>query len=146
MRDHLYTSDINEIGTATKGQVGRYGYISDGTACLLYTKQVEGSVPLYRYWKGDINNDHFYTTDPDEKGVTIPLQVGKYGYICEGNVGYCFPKADTGEGLLVDLVPLHRYWKESFKDHYYTTDTNEIGDGYVYEGIECYVVPYTQDT
>lgn len=101
MCDHLYTSDINEIGTATKGQVGRYGYISEGTACLLYTKQVKGSVPLYRYWKGDYNNDHFYTTDPDEIGVTAPLQVGKYGYICEGNVGYCFPKADTGEGLLV---------------------------------------------
>ena len=109
MSDHLYTNDINEIGTASKDQVGRYGYISEGTECLLYTKQVKGSVPLYRYWKGDISNDHFYTTDPDEIGATTRGKAGKYGYVCEGIVGYCFPKTEAGEGLPVDLVPLHRY-------------------------------------
>ena len=113
MTDHLYTNDINEIERQLKDQVGRYGYISEGTECLLYTKQVKGSVPLYRYWNGCIN-DHFYTTDPDEIGVTTPGETGKYGYINQEIVGYCFPKAIAGKGL----VPLHCYWKESFSDHF----------------------------
>ena len=147
MSDHLYTNDIDEIGMATKYQVGRYSYISEGTECLLYTKQVKGSVPLHRYWNGGID-DHFYTTDPDEIGVTTPGVAGKYGYISEGVVGYCFPKAVAGK----ELVPLHRYWKESFSDHFYTNDAKEIGttvlghvegDGYIYEGVACYVIPYS---
>lgn len=118
-----------------------------GTECLLYTKQVKGSVPFYRYRNGGID-DRFYTTDPDEIGVATPGETGKYEDISEGIVGYCFPKAVAGKGL----VPFHRLvLKESFSDHFYTADAKEIGtvlghvegDGYIYKGVACYVVPYS---
>ena len=33
--DHFYTTNIREIGTATRGRRGRYGYISEGVACYV---------------------------------------------------------------------------------------------------------------
>ena len=37
-RDHFYTTNIHEIGTRIKGQVGRHGYKSEGVACYVYKK------------------------------------------------------------------------------------------------------------
>jgi hypothetical protein len=45
--DHFYTTNINEIGTATAGQLGHHGYTSEGAVGLLYSRQVIGTVPLY---------------------------------------------------------------------------------------------------
>ena len=141
VNDHLYTADIFEIGTATPGQGGHHGYISEGTECLIYSRQVVGTVPLYRYWRPRAtSNDHFYTIDPNELGATT-----LHGYISEGVVGYCFPSAVAG------TIPLYRYWKFSVRDHLYTTNAAEIGTtirgqvgnyGYRFEGVACYVIPY----
>ena len=68
-KDHLYTTNINEIGTAYPGLKGHHNYISEGIQCLIYTRQVKGSTPLYRYWLGSVG-DHFYTTNPHEIGTT----------------------------------------------------------------------------
>lgn len=138
--NHFYTTNINEIGAVYHGLVGRYGYTSEGIQCLIYTKQVEGSVPLYRYFNGQ---DHFYTTNSNEIGTTTPGQVGRYGYKSEGIAGYCFPHVRQG------TVPLYRYYKGSGVDHFYTTNIAEIGTavsghvglhGYKSEGVACYVI------
>lgn len=140
--DHFYTTHISEIGTSSSGQVGRHGYRSEGTQCLLYTRQVAGSVPLYRYWRGAVS-DHFYTTNAHEIGTTTPGVTGNHGYVSEGITGYCFPRATAG------TIPLYRYWKGS--DHFYTTNSGEIGTtipghvgrfGYRSEGVACYVITY----
>jgi len=137
--DHFYTTNLDEIGTATHGSVGRHGYKSEGMECLVYVIQVAGTVPLYRYWNGQ---DHFYTTNADEIGTSNPGTVGRYGYKSEGIAGYCFPEATTG------TTPLYRYYK---REHFYATDSSEIGTttpgqrgnhGYVSEGVACYVIAY----
>ena len=144
--DHFYTTNIKEIGTSARGLVGHHGYTSEGTQCLVYTRQVAGSVPLYRYWKSDIG-DHFYTTSSNEIGTTTPGVTGNHGYISEGVAGYCFPHATAG------TIPLYRYWKASVGDHFYTTYSGEIGTtvpgqvgqhGYVSEGVACYVMAYRE--
>ena len=141
--DHFYTTDPNEIGTTTPGQVGKHGYVSEGSPGLVYKYQVLNSVPLYRYWKASVS-DHFYTTNSAEIGTTIPGQTGKHGYKSEGVTGFCMPRQTD------DTIPLYRYWKASVSDHFYTTTLQEIGTadpgkegryGYVSEGITCYVLP-----
>ena len=127
--------------------MGKYSYKSEGIAGLIYSKQISGSVPLYRYYL-NINGrffDHFYTTVETEIGTTTRGQRGKYGYWSEGIVGYCFPTSKPG------TIPLYRYYHPHGYDHFYTTNSAEIGTttphatgkyGYTYEGIQCYVLPY----
>ena len=143
-KDHFYTTNINEIGTAYHGLKGRHNYISEGIQCLIYTRQVKGSTPLYRYWKASVG-DHFYTTSPHEIGTTTHGQKGRHGYISEGIAGYCFSHAIAG------TVPLYRYWNGHSVDHFYTTNGGEIGTtihgqsgrhGYKSEGVACHVIPY----
>ena len=142
LNDHFYTTNIHEIGTATPGEVGHHGYISEGTQCLLYIRQVKGTVPLYRYYK-PAGSDHFYTTASSEIGTTTHGKTGRHGYTNEGVAGYCFPKAVAG------TVPLYHYFKGT--DHFYMTNAAEIGTttagqvgqhGYLSEGVACYVIPY----
>ena len=143
--DHFYTTNFEEIGTAIPGSVGRFDYKSEGIQCLVYSTQVMGTVPLYRYWAGDSVINHFYTTNAQEIGTTTKGQRGAYGYVSEGIVAYCFPTAMCG------TIPLYRYFNQNIKDHFYTTNSQEIGTvtpgeigryGYRSEGIVCYVVPY----
>lgn len=140
-RDHFYTTNINEIGTATHGQIGHHGYTSEGTQCVIRKWLVTGSVPLYRYYNGA---DHFYTTNTNEIGTTTPGVTGRHGYRSEGIAGYCFPSQ------AYHTIPLYRYYKPSSGDHFYTTNSQEIGTvsaglvghhGYRFEGIQCYVHP-----
>ena len=141
--DHFYTTNPAEIGTTSPGQVGKYGYKSEGIQCIIYKYHVLGSVPLYRYWKPSAN-DHFYTTNADEIGTTTPGQTGKHGYKSEGVAGFCMRHQYS------NTVPLYRYWKGSVSDHLYTTNVHEIGTvtsgqvgyhGYKSERIQCYVLP-----
>jgi hypothetical protein len=120
--------------------VGHHGYTSEGFQCFVYSTQVAGTVPLYRYWKSSLG-DHFYTTNANEIGTTTPGAIGHHGYTSEGVAGYCFPQTSAGR------VPLYRYWSGS--DHFYTTNPREIGTttpgrtgnhGYVSEGVACYVI------
>ena len=144
--DHFYTTNIKEIGNANPGSVGNSGYTSEGIQCLIYSKQVKGTVPLYRYWS-PFATDHFYTTNAGEIGTTTPGQRGKGSYKSEGITGYCFPTAVPG------TIPLYRYCRGvgAGTDHFYTTNTQEIGTttpgqvgkhSYAYEGITCHVLPY----
>jgi hypothetical protein len=90
---------------------------------------------MYRYVMG---SDHFYTTNTSEIGVTATGQTGKYGFICEGILGYVSETPDTY------LIPIYRYAASS---HFYTTSATELGtepgpaanSGYTYEGIAGYV-------
>jgi hypothetical protein len=85
--------------------------------------------------------DHFYTTNGGEIGVVTPGMSGKYGYVCEGILGYISATSIPG------TIPVYRYWKEAAHDHFYTTNAQEIGTvvsghtgnhGYVCEGILGY--------
>lgn len=50
--DHFYTTDSAQVPE----------YVSEGIECYLPLSGTPGTVPLYRYYNGALN-DHFYTTD-----------------------------------------------------------------------------------
>ncbi|KAF7351969.1 hypothetical protein MVEN_01159000 [Mycena venus] len=58
------------------------GYKWEGTAALVYTTQICGSVPLYRLYAAS-HVDHFYTTSATERASALAL-----GFIDEGIVAY----------------------------------------------------------
>ena len=100
----------------------------------------QDTAPLYRYWNSK-TVDHFYTTDANEIGTTIPNRKGKHGYIYEGIQCHLYTHQ------VESSVPLYRYWKRSSRDHFYTTNPEEIGitirgqtgkHGYKSEGIVGY--------
>eukprot|EP00298_Acanthocystis_sp_HF-20_P017674 c21803_g1_i3.p1 GENE.c21803_g1_i3~~c21803_g1_i3.p1 ORF type:complete len:1064 (-),score=458.95 c21803_g1_i3:71-3262(-) len=142
LRDHFYTSSSGELGVISSGIMAKYSFVSEGLAGLVWINQIPGTVPLYRYYNPR-HVDHFYTTNPNEIATTTPGAKGRYGYICEGNVGFVFTQGN-------DLtVPLYRYWNPSRVDHFYTTNEKEIGTttpgtrgigGYYSEGIAGHIV------
>ena len=105
--------------------------------------------PLYRYYLSQGGfYDHFYTLNAASMGTTTVGEIGKYGYKFEGISGYCFSTA-TPRNIPSGTVPLFRYYSGSGKDHFYTTNSKEIGStvpwavehNYYLEEIVCYVFP-----
>ncbi len=87
--------------------------------------------------------EHFYTTNAAEIGTTTAGQKGNSGYTSEGIAAYVFATQTASA-----QIPLYRYWNG--KEHFYTTDANEIGTttagkigkySYTSEGIAAYVYP-----
>ena len=113
-KDHYYTTVYKEAFDEWKFECTQFS---------IYTQKVENTIPLYQYW-GD--GDHFYTTKYFPNGVDNR----KY----ENIVGYVFPSSQKGS------IPLFRYWNSHLPNHFYTI-YNSIFTDYIYEGIECYVLP-----
>jgi len=139
--DHHYTTNQAEIGTVVSGAVGNHGYKSEGIGFYIFNHHHHGLVPVYRYWNAG-NKDHFYTANHHEIGVTESGHAGKAGYTCEGVLGYVSPVEFFGS------IPVYRYWNEAHHDHFYTTNSAEIGTthqghagnhGYTCEGVLGYV-------
>jgi len=137
--DHFYTNSFEELGRATSSD---YDYENIGF--YLLSQESGFSVPLHRYWKESVG-DHFYTADANEIGTKTIGEMGNFEYVYEGMIGHCFPE----EAKTNDMVPLHRYFKASIANHFYTIYDFEIGSDlqvgevgnsdYKYEGIECFV-------
>ena len=90
-RDHFYTTNSKEIGTTTFGQVGNYGYKSEGIVGYCFPKSTPGTVPLYRYYVSGETIDHFYTTNKNEIGTTTHGETGNHGYKSEGVACWVIP-------------------------------------------------------
>jgi len=140
--DHFYTPNAQEIGTTHNGQAGNHGYKCEGVLGYAYPAQ-HNVKPVYRYWLA-ANSDHFYTHEASEIGVHEQGQAGKHGYVSEGIAFHVFTHHHHG------LVPVYRYWKADFHDHFYTANAAEIGTtqqgqagnhGYTCEGVLGYVSP-----
>jgi Repeat of unknown function (DUF5648) len=74
---------------------------------------------------------HYYSTDLSPKELS-----GQKDWSYEGVACYVLDKQ------IGNSEPLYRY--ANGREHFYTTDPNELGNGkngYVYEGITCYVLP-----
>jgi len=140
--DHFYTSNVNEIGTITVGHKGNHGYKYEGILGYAYPAEHHLNM-VHRYYHEGVK-DHFYTTDKEEIGTTIPGAVGKHGYKSEGLAFYIFTHHHLG------LKPVYRYYKDNMKNHFYTANPDEIGtteyrksgkNGYVSEGVLGYMSP-----
>lgn len=99
--------------------------------------------PLYRYWNPGAS-DHFYTRSANEIGTTVHGQFGNHGYQSEGI------QCRIYQNQVEHSVPLYRYWNGQNRDHFYTTNSAEIGTttpgnvgnhGYKSEGIAGYCFP-----
>ena len=98
--DHLYTHDVKEVGTEKKGALGNFGYRCERKAGYVHTKHVEGTIPLYRYYKtkaGSGQGDHLYTTNAQEIGTTTRGEEGNSGYVFEKIACYVFPAENNAK-------------------------------------------------
>jgi len=141
--DHFYTTNVGEIGTSVTGQSGNLGYTCEAPGFTVFNHHHHGLVPVYRYFHGG-NHNHFYTANAAEIGTTHPGHTGNHGFQCEGILGYVSPHEFPGS------VPILRYFQATNNDHFYTTNSNEIGTtivghtgnhGYKFEGIVGYAYP-----
>jgi hypothetical protein len=90
-------------------------YKKEGVACYILDNQIRDHIPLYRLYKGSID-DHFYTTSDEEKNSAINAG----GYTDEGIAGYV--RASPSQGH----IPLYRAYHPGIGDHFYTTSMAEI--------------------
>jgi hypothetical protein len=113
----------------------RIGHRPDVRAMLgTAMPQAATGVPLHRYWNDELG-DHFYTTDWSELGH------GAWGWVYEGIACHVYA-ATPGAPPPPNSQPLHRYWNGEVANHFYTTDSAELGagrDGWVHERVECHV-------
>mmetsp|Transcript_23367 Transcript_23367/g.37402 ORF Transcript_23367/g.37402 Transcript_23367/m.37402 type:complete len:300 (+) Transcript_23367:138-1037(+) len=143
-KDHLYTTNLQEIGTIPEiGSSGRGGYKYDGVACYVSSGPQADLVVLHRVYRkgGKEGGDHLYTTNFGEVQRLVSHKGNSFENIHEGASAYVSNKGGN------NLIPLHRYVNAK-GDHFYTTNLSEIGatspgvvgnGGYKYESIACYV-------
>lgn len=122
--DRFYTTNFGELGNGGSG-----GWVYEGVQCQVYSSQVSGTIPLYRYCSSSLGL-HFYTTqNVDLSGIGYHSE-GIQCYVYGNSVCYTDP----------NITPLYRYYNTRSNAHFYTTNWGELGGGggdWHYEGIEC---------
>lgn len=118
--DHFFTTNVNDIEDNGNGNLNTYSF--EGVAFFAFATQEPGTVPIYQYYHGPVN-DHYYTRT-----------FGNYtGFVYEKIAFYAYPSNING------AVPVYSYYNGPVQDHHYTKNQNETPmSGYVYEGIEFY--------
>ena len=124
--DRFYTTNFGELGYGGSG-----GWVYEGVQCHVYSSQVSGTIPLYRYSSPSLGL-HFYTTqNVNLNGIGYHLE-GIQCYVYGNSICYADPS----------ITPLFRYYNTWNNSHFYTTNWRELGNGggdWRYEGIECNV-------
>lgn len=110
--DHLYTTNVFELG------VGGNGWVYTGIVGYASTTQTVGTQPVFRYYS-PYWHDHLYTTTFSELGA------GNGDYRLEG-VAFYLPTAAAS-----DTQPWYRYRKVDGNQHFYDTQSL-IGTHIVY--------------
>lgn len=139
---HFYTissAERNSILLAHQPSVWKY----ENTAYYAFSEQLPGTVPLYRFWSNKFSG-HFYTTDSSERDYIIasyPTDTWNY----EGIAYFVYPLNYQG---LITTKPAYRFWSNTYKHHFYTTDESEkdyvqnsLSDVWSFEGNR-FLVPY----
>lgn len=132
--DSLYTMNYSEA----YGSTVNYGYGGLKTVFYLERTAQAQTKPLYRYYKGVPETDHFYITDTYLQDLTTATNLG---YTYEGIAGYLYSSQVPGS------VPLYRLSKINAgtqdRAHKYTVSASEVSSltsaGWTYEHIEGYV-------
>ena len=111
--DHYYTTNINELGTTNCPA----GYIFAGIPCYVYSSQIAGTVPLYRYFNQSIGI-HYYSTSLTD--------LSSIGYDHGAIACYVYP---VGNYTDPNIVPMFHYYNPLTYAHYYTDNFSELGYG-----------------
>ena len=92
------------------------------------------TVPLYRAFSPTVI-EHYYTTSQEKMDNAIT----RWGFDDQGTAAYVYATQVCGS------IPLYSAWNEQEFDTLYTTNKTELDNalqnGYVDEGITCYVLP-----
>lgn len=110
-------------------------------ATMSSTATLNGTAPIYRFWS-HVSNAHFYTQNTFERDMIItsfPTSMWRY----EGVAYQAYPSMRPG------LTPLYRFWNDTSKSHFYTTNSVERdliitrypNSAWRYEGEAFYVLP-----
>lgn len=89
----------------------------------------DGSGAAISSWIHTGSEDMVLTTDPNEFN-------GNSSWKKIRDLGKSYNSNETG------VLPIHRYYRDQTKSHFYTRDINELGNGaqgFVYEGIAFYL-------
>ena len=128
---HFYTSN------PPKEFIEQNNLNEEGLAFKLFkdTKQVPGTVEVYRLFKGSIG-DHLYTTSIPERNNAVAQ-----GYNFEGVVGAAYqdPPSDPSNPDRAEVI---RYIRQGTGEHFLTLDSNEMPSlaalGFQREGTAFY--------
>jgi hypothetical protein len=74
---HFYTTSTKEKNSV----MTNLGFTLEGNIGYVFSTEVTGSVPLYRYYNSGVNM-HFYTIHPENESLS--------GWTAEGVIGYAF--------------------------------------------------------
>ncbi|MHC4518804.1 MAG: hypothetical protein ACYTAS_09475 [Planctomycetota bacterium] len=114
-------------------------WIYEGVAYhALPSAKEPNSAPVYRFWS-DVLGTHFYTMDEKERDKLINEFSDVWTY--ERIEFYAFPVDQQPK----NTFPVHRFWSDSSRAHFYTMDEEETDkliteypDVWTYEGIAWY--------
>jgi hypothetical protein len=115
---HFYTRSVaerNQVISSYPSSVWRY----EGAVFGAFGAQVEGSVPVYRFWS-TAYNAHFYTTSESERDQVIALypdNVWKY----EAIAFYAYPVNTRVAGTSL----VSRFWSPTYLNHFFTASQGE---------------------
>lgn len=132
---HFYTGNAGEAHGLRNGSPAGWNY--EGVAYYAYTRQVSGTVPLYRFYS-PVYRGHFFTRNEAEMQSLRKNSSATWRY--EGVAYYVAPSQVSG------TVPVYRFWNPVAKHHFYTRNENEAHNlrykitskNYNYEGVAFY--------
>lgn len=115
---HFYTTSVAErdFVMANYPRVWQY----EGAKFGAYETQVEGSVPVHRFWS-KVHNAHFYTASEEEKNRVIALYDDDV-WAYERVAFYAYSPEFAGP----DTQAAARFWSPTFWNHFYSSDPAEI--------------------
>ncbi len=140
INDNLYTMDYAEA----YGSTTVHGYTGLRTAFYLERTPQTQTKPLYRFYKGAPQTEHFYVTDtfPQDRALAISL-----GYYEEGIAGYLYTTQVPGSIALYRLSKLNTVTQD--RVHRFTVSLKEkntlVAAGWTYDHVEGYVPQVTND-
>jgi uncharacterized repeat protein (TIGR02543 family) len=144
--DHFYTASETEREKVSNPTYGDWVAESIAYFALPYGSD-PNTVPVYRFWAPAIAS-HFYTISESEKNKLVERFSDIWKF--EGVYFYAYP----ADNKPADAVPVHRFWSDVLKDHFYTTSDPEKDkvinmdpELWIYEGIAWYAYapwPYTK--
>eukprot|EP00163_Fabomonas_tropica_P019004 TRINITY_DN3343_c0_g1_i1.p1 TRINITY_DN3343_c0_g1~~TRINITY_DN3343_c0_g1_i1.p1 ORF type:complete len:796 (+),score=260.60 TRINITY_DN3343_c0_g1_i1:335-2722(+) len=131
--DHFYTTNWKELNRVTDMKDWNF----EGIAGMVMSEWEPGTVPLYRFW--NIRTlDHFYTINKDAVSQNGKLNSDTHGWKNEGIECFVYPFRQES------TVPFFRYYNHEAKDHFYTTNSGDLGFGklgYTFQGVSAFIHP-----
>ena len=125
--NHFYSCNTSEVNSS---------YTWEEPLGQLFTSQVEGSTPLYRYFSASLF-DHMYTITPGNENLTQ--------YVYDGIAGYIANTSTSVDSRYCDQFdPIYRLYSSTSTDSFYTINYDEMVNardnlGHTYIRIEGYI-------